>query len=81
MKLEKGEIISLRMKKFKVGKNKVLLPDEDCLALAIMHKGKLYGGFIKVNFNNIESISKTFDALVKCGYGKMYQVGILSLPR
>ena len=80
MKLKKDETISLRMKKFKVGKHKMLLPDKDCLAMAMMYKGKLYGGFIGINFNDREQIDNIFNILVKCSKGTLYKLGALTNP-
>lgn len=59
--------------KFKVGKHSIVLPEVDCLAMAIVYKGKMYGGFVNINFNipdetkNKENIDRYFNFLVKSG--------------
>ena len=39
---------------------KIILPNEDCIAVSIIFNGKQYSGFRKINFNNKEEIENTF---------------------
>ncbi len=70
--MEKSEdtVPSLLLGKFKVGKHKMVLPEIDCIAIAMVYKGKMYGGFVKVNFfddNNVNNVERVFSFLVKSG--------------
>jgi len=54
-------------KKFPVGKHKMVLPDTDCIAMAMIYKGKMYGGFIKVDFQKEDILDRGFNFLIKSG--------------
>ena len=62
---------SLRLEKFKTGKHKMLLPNEDCVAMAFVHNNKMYGGFVRLDFNNEIGIDNQFNFLIKCGKNKI----------
>jgi hypothetical protein len=49
------------------GKNNMLLPDCDCIAMAMVYKGCTYGGYVNVDFNNSLKIDRTFEFLTKSG--------------
>lgn len=36
---------------FKCGKHKMVLPETDSIAIAMVYEGKMYGGFVNINFN------------------------------
>lgn len=59
---------------FKVGKHSMVLPETDCLAMAMVYKGNMYGGFVNVDFNNKANIDKVFNFLVKSGNNQINRI-------
>ena len=49
------------------GKNNMLLPDIDCIAIAIVYKKTTYGGFVKIDFNNQVKVDRIFDFITRLG--------------
>ena len=53
---------------FKESKHIMRLPKIDCTAIAIVYKGKMYGGFVKTNFDddkNPNNPERVFNFLIK----------------
>jgi len=60
--------------KFKANKHKMVLPEIDSIAIAMVYKGKMYGGFVKVDFNDEVKINRVFEFLVKTGKNKVNEL-------